>query len=216
MADAGGRKRVRVAGAEVRCDHVVVACGGYVERLFPRLRAATVPVATFVMTTAPLGGQLEQAIAVPHAIYDLQLATNYYRRLDDGRLLWGGRVQGWERSPAAIARLLRRDKGAMFPGLRDVPVEVAWGGWMSFLRHRMCVAGQTAPGVWYATGFGGHGLATTTLAGRLIAEGITGTDDRWRMFQQLGLPFAGGRSSRFAAQAVAWRQSLAERMPGRC
>jgi gamma-glutamylputrescine oxidase len=171
-----------------------------------------VPAATFVMTTPPLGERLTRAVAVPYAIYDLKLATNYYRVLPDGALLWGGRVLSWQPSPAAIERALRRDMEAMYPSLRGVPVDVAWSGLLPFLRHRLPVVTQVSPGVWVATGFGGHGLALTTMAGRLIGAAIGEGDDRWRLFADLGLPFAAGPASRVPAQAVFWGEAARHRL----
>ncbi len=208
----GGRLRVAVRGGEVRCDHVVVASGAYGGALLPRLWAAMAPAATFVMTTKPLGERLTGAIAVPYAIHDMKFATNYYRVLPDGALLWGGRVLSWQPSPAAIARALRRDMEAMYPGLCGVPVRVAWSGLMPFLRHRMPVVAHISPGVWVATGFGGHGLALTTMAGRLIGAAIGEGDDRWRLFAALGLPFAAGPASRVPAQAVFWGEAARHRL----
>ena len=55
---AGARKAVSTRSGTIHSDHVVLACGGYVDRLFWPLSAATIPIATFVMTTEPLGDRL--------------------------------------------------------------------------------------------------------------------------------------------------------------
>ena len=205
----GAGWRVLAGAGEVLCERVVVACGAYVGPQFGRLWASTVQAATFVVATPPLGERLAAAISVPYAIYDLKLACNYYRRLPDGGLLWGGRVLGVQADAGWIERRLRRDFEAMYPGLRGVPVSVAWGGLLPFVRHRMPVVAETAPGFWVATGFGGHGLALTTMAGRLLGAALAEGDDRWRMFAALGLPFAGGPLARVPAQATFWRHAIA-------
>lgn len=201
------RREVRTANGLIRADHVVLACGGYIGWLFWPISAATVPVATFVMVTEPLGDRLKNSIQVPYAVSDIQTPTNYYRPLADGRLMWGGRVLTWQPGAARLARGLRRDMVSFYPDLVDARVEVAWGGLMGFHRHRLPVIGRLADGVWCAAGFGGLGLALTTMAGQLIAGGITEADDRWRMFTQYGLPFAGGVFGRGPAQFVYWRDA---------
>jgi gamma-glutamylputrescine oxidase len=201
------RREVRTANGLIRADHVVLACGGYIGWLFWPISAATVPVATFVMVTEPLGDRLKNSIRVPYAVSDIQTPTNYYRPLADGRLMWGGRVLTWQPAAARLARSLRRDMVSFYPDLADARVEVAWGGLMGFHRHRLPVIGQLDDGVWCAAGFGGLGLASTTMAGQLIAAGITEADDRWRMFTQYGLPFAGGTFGRGPAQFVYWRDA---------
>lgn len=205
----GGRHELRSARGRIRADHVVLACGGHVDGLQATLSAAVIPIATFVMTTEPLGERLSQAIRVPYAIFDNQVATNYYRPLADTRLLWGGRVLAWEPGVASIARALKRDMASFYPVLAEARVEVAWGGVMPFTRHKLPVIGQIEPGLWYATGFGGLGLALTSAAGRLIGAAIAEGDERWRLFERFGLPFAGGKLGRIPAQLVYWRHQLA-------
>jgi gamma-glutamylputrescine oxidase len=208
----GDRKLVRTRDGHIRADRIVIACGGYIDGLHRAVSAATVPIATFVMVTKPLGALLKRAIGVPYAISDIKVATNYYRPLADTRLLWGGRVLAWEPDAARLAYSLRKDMVGFYPALAEARVEVAWGGLMPFTRHKMPVVGEIEPGVWYATGFGGLGLALTTTAGRLIAAAIAEGDERWRLFARFGLPFAGGKFGRIPAQLFYWRHQAAARL----
>jgi len=211
LADSGARRLVRTARGDVRADHVVLACGGYIEGLFRVLSNSTVPVATYVMVTEPLGDTLNSAIGVPYAISDLQFLPNYYRKLADGRLLWGGRASGWEYGPRYLTQLLKHDMQSFFPTLKIARIEVGWSGLMSYLSHEMPALGSLGHGVWYATGFGGLGLAATSMAGRLIGSGIAEKDDRWRLFERFGLPFTGGGSlARVLSQLNIWYHSAAE------
>ena len=204
-------KVVRTAAGEVRARHLVVACGGYIGGLNLRLAAATVPIATFAAVTEPLGAMLDAAIATPLAISDMQFATNYYRRIDGDRLMWGGRVKAWEPGAAAIARGLAADMAAFYPGLASARFAFVWSGLMSYLRHHMPSIGRLGEGLWYATGFGGLGLALTSMAGRLLGAAIDEGDTRWRAFARFGLPFAGGPLGRIPAQVVYWRAERAAR-----
>ncbi len=208
----GAEKRVVTAHGEVRARHVVIACGGYIGGLNWPVAAATVPIATFVAVSEPLGPELDAAIATPIALSDLQFATNYYRRLGDNRLLWGGRVKAWEPSPERIGRALKRDMAAFYPGLAGARFEFVWSGLMSYLSHHMPAIGQLREGVWYATGFGGLGLALTSMTGRLIASAIDEGDRRWQHFAPFGLPFAGGILGRIPAQLLYWQAEVTGRM----
>ena len=42
--------------------------------------------------------------------------------------------------------------------------------------------GQLAPDLWYCMGFGGRGMATTTMGGELVASAIAEADERYRLF----------------------------------
>jgi gamma-glutamylputrescine oxidase len=203
-----GRKEVRTNSGCVRADRIVITCGGYVDGLDKTISGATVPIATFVMVTEKLGEGLAKAIRVPYAISDIKVATNYYRPLADTRLLWGGRVLAWEPSPERLAQGLKRDMASFYPDLAGARVEVAWGGMMPFTRHKLPVIGKLEPDIWYATGFGGLGLALTTTAGALISSGIREANEDWRLFAQFGLPYVGGKLGKIPAQLIYWKHQL--------
>ncbi|TAD89754.1 MAG: FAD-binding oxidoreductase [Alphaproteobacteria bacterium] len=204
----GAGHRVRTARGEVLAQHVVFCASGYLGWLNPRLASAIVPVATYVMVTPPLGERLGTVIRVPHGVSDTRFCNDYYRPLADTRLMWGGRVSTAEPSAERIGAMLRRDMLAVYPQLHDVPVEVAWGGRMGYARHKMPQIGTLGRGVWYATAFGGHGMAQTGVGGRLIAAAIAEGDDRYRLFDPWGLQFTGGSLAKPVAQAIYWGHKL--------
>ena len=65
---------------------------------------------------------------------------------------------------------------------------------MAYARHLMPQIGLLAPDVWYCTAFGGHGMNTASIGGRVVAEGITGDSHRYQLFQ----PFRTGLERRRA------------------
>lgn len=123
--------QLQTAQARIRAREVVVGCGGYIERLYPALSRAVLPIATYVMTTEPLGERLQTAIRTPAAVYDTRFAFDYYRPLSDTRLLWGGRISIRDRAPEEVKRLLRADLARVYPQLNDVRISHAWSGMMS-------------------------------------------------------------------------------------
>lgn len=208
-AHAGGW-RLRTPEAEVLARDVVLAGGGYLRGVLPRLESARLPIATYVMVTEPLGSLARQLIPTEAAIYDSRFAFDYYRRLPDDRILWGGRISILDRSPAAVSRLLRADLARVFPALREVPIERAWSGLMSYARHEMPQIGRLSEGLWYAQAFGGHGLAPTAVAGELLAAAITEADPGWQAFAPFGLTRTFGPLGLLAAQATYWRLQAAD------
>ena len=81
--------------------------------------------------------------------------------------------------------------------------------------HRMPQIGELAPGVWLASGFGGHGLNTTAMAGNIIARAIVEGDESWRQFTPFELVWAGGVFGRFAAQVRMRLKRLRDRIEER-
>jgi len=187
--------------ATVRAAQVVVAGGAYLNTLLPALTGARLPIATYVIATEPLPAEL-RPIQTPAAIYDNRFAFDYYRMLSDHRLLWGGRISIQEREPERIAELLRADMLKVFPQLAKVRIEHAWGGLMSYARHKMPQVGRLAPGLWFAQAFGGHGVAPTTAAGEWLADAISGRSDLPAGLQRYGLTPVFGQAGLLAAQAT--------------
>lgn len=196
--------RLQTAAGSVKVKEVVLTTGGYDRRLWPPLQKALQPIATYVAVTKPLNGLAEQLIPGRVAVYDTRFAFDYFRPLPDGRLLWGGRISVADRSPEAIRRLLARDLRKVFPDLEEPEFEQAWGGWMSYARHEMPLLGRTADGLWHGLAFGGHGMATTTLAGEVLAEAITGSSGRVEAFSRWQPVWAGGHLGRGVIQSKYW------------
>jgi len=194
--------RIRTAAGEVHARHLVVTAGGYLRQLLPALERAMLPIATYVMATEPLGERLREFIPGQAAVYDTRFAFDYYRPLPDTRILWGGRISILQRSPEAIRRLLTADLLKVYPGLAGTRIDFAWGGLMSYARHKMPQIGRLPDGTWHALGFGGHGVAPTTVAGELLADALVGGKPVPPGFGDYGLPRVWGPAGQLAAQAT--------------
>lgn len=166
------RHLVRTANGSIVAGHVVMAVGGYARGAYRPVERAVLPIATYVVATEPLGARLKDVIDDTAAVYDTRFSFDYYRPLPDTRILWGGRISIFERDPRAIAKLLMRDLLRVYPQLEGVRLDYAWGGLMSYGRHKMPQIGRCRDGVWHAVGFGGHGVAPTTAAGEILAAAI--------------------------------------------
>ncbi|NML32318.1 NAD(P)/FAD-dependent oxidoreductase [Paraburkholderia antibiotica] len=191
---------VRTSEGVVHAKDVVFAGGGYARGVLPGVERAVLPIATYVIATEPLGVRLTDAIDAPYAIYDTRFAFDYYRPLRDTRILWGGRISVLDRGPETIARLLKRDLTRVYPHLADVKVDYAWGGLMSYARHKMPQIGRDADGVWHAIAFGGHGMAPTTVAGELLAAALAESTPVPQGFSAFGLTRTFGLAGLAAAQ----------------
>ena len=196
---------VRTDSSEVRAPNIVVTCGGYLNNLVPRLRRAIIPIATYVIATEPLGEErMRESIRVPYSVADDKFAEDYYRRLPDTRIMWGGRISVRKSRPPDLSQLMLRDLLRIYPQLRGIEVESAWHGLMSYAVHKMPQVGQLEPGIWYAMGFGGHGTNTTAMAGELLSAAISEGDDRFKLLSPFGLTPTGGPIGAAAAQTTYW------------
>lgn len=203
-------KRLETSHGTVTADQVVFCCSGYIDGLVAPLARATLPIGTYVLLTEPLSeNKLKTAINAPFGVSDDRFATDYYRPLPDGRILWGGRISRWT-DPSNLHALMLGDLLSVYPQLADVKAEVAWPGTMGYATHKMPQIGRLQPGVWYNQGHGGHGMASTTLGGELVASAIAEGDEHYRLFEPFGLNWAGGRLGTWVAQAVYWKYEMTD------
>ena len=204
----GVRKRIVTPGARLRANHVVLCGNVELGGLLPRLAATLVPVTTYVIATAPLGETLAEAVGYRGGISDSDHADNHYRIVGGDRLMLSGRATAWVRDARHYVGALTGDIKRTYPQLGNVTAEYAWNGTLGLTVHRMPQIGELGPGVWLASGFGGHGLNTTAMAGNLVARAIVEGDRTWRQFTPFELVWAGGVFGRAAAQARAWIKRL--------
>ena len=214
----GTRHVVRcAAGGCVSARELVFCTSGYEGHLFPPLTRAILPIATYMIASRTLSEDERQAISLPYAISDERRAGDYYRLYRD-RLLWGGRITTRREEPKALGRLLKQDVNSVYPSLSRLQLAYAWSGLMGYALHKMpligpCGAdahgdGPPQDGLWMATGFGGHGLNTTAMAGELIASAIAEKDDRWKLFRPYPRQAVGGRLGQAAVQLTYWAMQL--------
>jgi gamma-glutamylputrescine oxidase len=209
---AAGTKRVRTASGSVTARYVALAGNAYLDPIAPdvrrRVQPAVMPVGTYILATEPLG-RLRAADLIPSgvAVSDMNFVLNYYRLTTDNRMLFGGGVSYSGLQPPRLAHLLRRRMVRYFPSLRHARIDYCWGGMVAITMNRAPHFGRLAPNVFFAQGFSGHGVAITGLAGRLMAEAIAGTAERFDVFARIPhLPFPGGRLFRMPTLvlATAW------------
>ncbi|WP_026379638.1 NAD(P)/FAD-dependent oxidoreductase [Afifella pfennigii] len=224
LSRSGAGWRVTTAGGTIAARHVVLAGSATQSGLYPPLERAVLPVATYVVTSEPLGEKLDEAIHFTGCIADTRRAGDYYRLIGEGearRLLWGGRITTARAEPARLAEMLKADILPIYPQLGDFAVDHAWGGLMGYQRSAMPIigllAGRREAGLWAVTAFGGHGLATTAMGGSLIAAAIAAGDDTFRLFEPYLPAFLdrtiGGRNflGRAATQLLYWRMQRQDR-----
>jgi len=205
FAPAGAQVRVQTPGGEVRARFLVLCGNVYLGDTAPQLAAKIMAVATYIVATEPLGAErARQLIANNAAVSDMNWVLDYFRRSADHRLLFGGRVnysglKSFDAPGATRARMLR-----VFPQLEGVRIDYAWGGHVDITLNRAPHFGRLAPNVYFLQGFSGHGIALTGIAGKLVADAIRGTADRFDVFARIPHGnFPGGAALRRPALVLA-------------
>lgn len=180
------RPALRTATGTVHADHVVLAGNALLEGIAPELEQRIMPVGTYMSATPVLGAErASQLIRNRMAVADNDWVLDYFRLSHDHRLLFGGGASYSSLPPAGLERTLRRRMWQVFPQLRGVELEYVWGGYVDITPSRAPHWGRLSPGIYFAQGFSGHGIAAANLAGEVIAEAIAGQAGRLDLFERL-------------------------------
>lgn len=200
---------VRGADGEVIAQHVVHCVSSLDRKIHVPTGRAVLPVATYVAVTEPLK---QDAVRTSAAISDTRRAGNYYRLIDEGRLLWGGRITTQVSEPSRLAAQMKGDMLSTYPQLDNPHINYSWAGLMGYALHKMPLIGRDKEGQWFATAFGGHGMNTTAMAGRLLARAIADGDDEYRRFAAFAPQWAGGQLGLIGVQSAYWWMQLRDRI----
>jgi gamma-glutamylputrescine oxidase len=178
----------------VLAHHVVLGCNGYLGRLEPRIAGRIMPINNFMLATEPLAPERQQALNPEDlCMYDAKFVVSYWKLSGDGRILFGGGENYTRRFPADIRAFVRRYLLKIYPQLADARIDYGWGGTLAVTMNRLPCFGRLDPDIWYALGFSGHGVQIATLAGKLIAEAVAGTAERFDVMARIPSPrFPGG------------------------
>jgi gamma-glutamylputrescine oxidase len=182
----GSEVLVQTARGAVRCAHLVLCGNAYLGGVAPLLERRILGVGTYIIATEPLDpARAAELLPSNAAIADINWILDYFRRSADHRLLFGGRVSYSAVEPPRLAQSMRRRLVRIFPSLADVQVEYAWGGFLDITMNRAPDFGRLAANVFYLQGFSGHGMSLTGLAGKLVAEALSGTAERFDVFARI-------------------------------
>lgn len=199
--DYGAQVRVHTAQGSVRAGQLVLACNAYLGKLNSTLAGKVLPAGSYIIATEPLPEALGRELLPQNmAVCDQRVALDYFRLSADGRLLFGGACHYSGRDPKDIAAYMRPKMLEVFPQLQGTRIDFQWGGMIGIGANRLPQIGRLPdqPNVYYAQAYAGHGLNATHLAGRLLAEAISGKiQGRFDLFARVPHPtFPGGQRLR--------------------
>ncbi|GAB4443452.1 MAG: FAD-binding oxidoreductase [Anaerolineae bacterium] len=170
---------LQTSQGQLTADAVLLATNGYTGPLVPAIQRGVFTVGSYMIVTEPLPEALQRDL-VPNnrVMYDTKNFLNYFRLMPDGRMSMGGRNN---LSPnldlMESARALAHRMVEIFPQLKGVPITHTWTGRLGITFDLMPHIGQ-AGGVYYAYGYGGHGVALAAHLGREAARLMTGQTQR--------------------------------------
>lgn len=200
------RTEVQTSAGRVSCNHVILAGNGYLSGLDRKVAARVMPINNFIVATEPLGDRAADILSRNVAVADSKFVVNYWRLSDDKRLLFGG-GESYGYTFPDIVKTVRKPMLEVYPQLKDIKIDYAWGGTLAITLNRMPCLMRSHPRVFSASGYSGHGVAMATLAGKLVAQAVQGQAGGFDVFAALPQPrFPGGTALRWPllVAAMTW------------
>ncbi len=214
--EQGPRPRIVTAQGAVTAGYVLVCGNAYMAgEVLPQIADHTMPVSTQVIATEPLPGDLAQRLLPRNfCVEDHNYILDYFRRTPDNRILYGGGVVYGGSDPASIEGKIRPNMAKTFPELADVKIDFAWSGNFALTLTRIPDIGRIGTNVYFSHGDSGHGVTTTHLLGRLLAEAVCHQAERFDVFAALPcLPFPGGKALRVPLSVLgSWYYTLRDKL----
>ena len=193
----GANPVVKTAQGEVHAKFVLVCGNAYIGDLLPEIGGKIMPVSTQVLTTEPLGDAAAELLPSNIAVEDCNYFLDYYRRTADNRILYGGGTVYGAQDSASIRAKIIPNMLKTFPSLKNAKIDFSWSGNFALTLTRFPHMGRLSPTVYFTHGDSGHGVTSTHLLGRILAEAIAGQAERFDIFAGLRYyPFPGGKTFR--------------------
>ena len=145
-----------------------------------------IPVNSFVIATEPLSNEIINKINPQDlAVCDPNYILEYFRLTGDKRLLFGTRLNYHGNDENFIKTELRRKMLRIYPDLSNVKIDYGWTGKIAVTVNHIPQIGKLTSNIYYSQGYSGHGVNMTHLAGKLISEAISGTMERFDLFNSI-------------------------------
>ena len=202
--------RVVTDRGTVKARHILRATEGFTATL-PEAKREWLPLNSAQIVTEPLPQEVWDQIgwAGHEIVGDFANAYCYCQRTREGRIAVGGRGVPYRYGSAVdtsgtpdagtVSRLmaiLRRH----FPAAADARIDHAWCGVLGVPRDWCATVGyDTSTGIGWAGGYVGVGVSTSNLAGRTLADLVTGNDS-----DLTRLPWGNRRVRRWEPEPLRW------------
>ena len=202
--------RVLTDRGTVRAEVVVRATEAYTRDLRGR-RRHLLPLYSLMIGTEPLPQSVFDEVGLDDrpTFADDRYMVIYGQRTADGRIAFGGRgvvyLYGSRISPSVerhhrLHERIHEVLVELFPALAQARITHRWGGVLGVTRNwTPSVHYDRAAGTAGAGGYVGEGVSLSNLAGRTLADLITGTDS-----ERVDLPWVNARYPRWEPEPLRW------------
>lgn len=209
----GDTVTVRTAMGLVRAQKMLWACDSFLNGLEPTIYPKTINTYAYQLMTEALSDEIIERISPIRGAYsDIRPVIDYYRVTNENRLLFGSSTHFLEYIPADLKAWNRNLMLKIFPYLKDVKIELAWGGPMACSANLFPQIG-TLPehkNIFFVQGYSGFGVTPSHIVCKVLAEGMAEGSHRYDLMSSIPhANIAGKDSMRNAIVSLAkiWHQT---------
>ncbi|NNJ16125.1 FAD-binding oxidoreductase [Pseudomonas putida CSV86] len=179
---------VRTGRGSVKAAKLLWACDSFLNKLEPELHSRTINTYAFQLMTEPLSEELIQRISPIRGAYsDIRPVIDYYRVTNENRLLFGAATPFIEHIPNDLKAWNRALMLKIFPYLKDVKIDLAWGGPMATSANLFPQIGTLSGrrNAFYVQGYSGFGVTPSHIVCKILAEGMAEGSSRYDLFSSV-------------------------------
>ncbi|EEG08597.1 NAD(P)/FAD-dependent oxidoreductase [Pseudogulbenkiania ferrooxidans] len=184
----GDTIHVRTAKGSVRAKKLLWACDSFLNKLEPNLHKTTINTYAFQLMTEPLPDELIRKISPIRGAYsDIRPVIDYFRVTNENRLLFGAATPLIEHIPKDLKEWNRQLMLKVFPYLKDVKIDLAWGGPMACSPNLFPQIGSLPdqPNVYFVQGYSGFGVTPSHIICKVLAEGVAEGSERYDLISSV-------------------------------
>ncbi len=169
----------------VKSDKLIICCNAYIDNLNKSLRKKIMPVKTYVSAFTDIPNtELNKYFRKPITVGDMLFVLNYFRLDSNNNLIFGGGVSYSNIDPINLELSLKKSIKKILPGLEKFKAWCTWSGHVAITVNRFPHIGSIDNNIFFAQGYSGHGLAITTMVGKMLAETITNQNNNLSLFEK--------------------------------
>ena len=182
--ETGNKIKIKLEnGSEVISDKMVLCCNAYIGNLNKKLRRKIMPVKTYVSAYKDIPKEvLKKYFKKQITIGDMLFVLNYFRLDKKDNLIFGGGVSYSNVDPINLENSLKKSIKKILPGVEKYNAWCTWSGHVAITVNRFPHIGTIDKNILFAQGYSGHGLAITTMVGKMLAEVIDSTNKNFDLF----------------------------------
>jgi gamma-glutamylputrescine oxidase len=184
----GDRITVRTNAGKVTASKLLWACDSFLNKLEPSIYGKTINTFAFQLCTEPLSDETILRISPIRGAYsDIRPVIDYFRVTNENRLLYGSATRLVDYVPQDLAGWNRALMLKTFPYLKDVKIDMAWGGPMACSANLFPQIGtlEGRPNAFYVQGYSGFGVTPSHIVCKVLAEGMSEGSARYDLMSSI-------------------------------